>query len=301
MKTTLSSNYRKLSAGDKLFYNVINVFMVVFLLLILIPLMNVISNSISEPKAVLQGKVFLFPEGFSLTGYKAVLQDNRIITGFINSIFYTAVITVLSVAVTIMCAYPLSRKDLVGGKPLMFVVTFTMLFSGGIIPTYILIRDLHLIDTRWAIILPSLLAGYNVIIARTFFMTTIPDALLEAAQIDGCGNLRFLWSIVLPLSKSIIAILALYYGVAAWNNWFSAYLYLGDVKKYPLQLVLKEILFGNSSNVGASAGASSSELDAVSESVKYACIMISCIPVWCMFPFVQKHFVTGVMIGSIKG
>ncbi|MDD6484288.1 MAG: carbohydrate ABC transporter permease [Clostridiales bacterium] len=296
------AKHKKIAIEDRIFYSIINVIMLLVLVAVIVPLLYVISSSISEPREVLQGQVFLLPKGFSLEGYKAVFEDSRIMTGYANTIFYTVAGTALSVFLSICCAYPLSRKDLAGGNILMFVLTFTMLFSGGIVPTYILVRDLHLIDTRLAIILPGAISAYNIIIARTFFMTSIPKELLEAAQIDGCGNLRFIWSIVMPLSKSIIAVLALYYGIANWNNWFSAYLYLSNANKYPLQLVLKEILFGSSTSMSASSSNSGAiGLDALSESIKYACIMISCLPVWIMYPFVQKHFVKGVMIGSIKG
>lgn len=297
----ITSERKKLGKSDKVFYGIIDIIMFISLVLILVPLLNVISSSISEPSEVLRGRVFILPEGFSLDGYKAVFKDNRILSGYANTIIYTGAITILSVIVNIMLAYPLSRQDLVGVKFFTFLLTFTMLFSGGIIPSYILMRDLHLIDTRWSIILPSIIGAYNVIIAKTFFQSTIPKELLEAAQIDGCNNIKFIWSVVLPLSKAIVAVLALYYGVAAWNSWFNAYLYLGDIQKYPLQLVLKEILFGNSTSAAAQSGGGGGELDALSESIKYACIMVSCIPVWCIFPFVQKHFVKGVMIGSIKG
>ena len=291
-----------LSVEDKLFYGVVNVVMFIVMLAVLIPIIQLVSASISEPKAVLQGQVMLIPKGFSLEGYKAVLNDGGIMIGYINSILYTVVGTFLSIAVTVMLAYPLSRSDLVGGKILMAMVTFTMLFAGGIIPTYILVRDLHLINSRWAMILPGILSAYNVIIARTFFVNSIPKELLEATRVDGLGNIGFILKIVLPLSKSIIVVLALYYGVAIWNNWFSAYIYLHDVNKYPLQLILKEILFGNSTNMSASSGSSGEVgLDALSESIKYACIMLSCVPLWLAYPFLQKFFEKGVMIGSLKG
>ncbi len=298
----MHSKYKNLSFEDKLFYGVVDFIMLFVLLLVLIPIIQLVSASISEPKAVLQGQVMLIPKGFSLEGYKAVFQDGKVMTGYANSIAYTVVGTFLSIVVTIMLAYPLSRPDLVGGGFFMAMVTFTMLFAGGIIPTYILIRDIHLINSRWALLLPGMLNAYNVIIARTFFANSIPKELLEAARIDGIGNIGFIRRIVIPLSKSIIVVLALYYGVAIWNNWFSAYIYLSDVKKYPLQLILKEILFGNSTNMSASSGSSGDVgLDALSESIKYACIMLSCVPLWLAYPFLQKFFEKGVMIGSLKG
>lgn len=304
MKQVQLKSYIKNTASDKIFYTIVNIIMLFALLTVLIPIINVISNSISEPTAVLQGKVFLLPEGFSLAGYKAVFADSRIISGYANTIFYTAVYTVLGVAVTILCAYPLSRPDLKGRNVLMFMVTFTMLFSGGIIPSYLLVRDLHLIDNRWSIILPGLINAYNIIVARTFFQTSIPSELLDASKVDGCSNTRFVVSIVLPLSKAIIAVLALYFAVAQWNSWFSAYLYLSEPKKYPLQLVLKEVLLANSMAAQGetiNTGAENQQMDALSEIIKYSAIMVSCLPVWCAYPFVQKYFMKGVMIGAIKG
>lgn len=304
MKHGLLKAYKRSTTSDKIFYTIVNIIMLLMLLTVVIPIMNVISNSISEPTAVLQGKVFLLPEGFSLDGYKAVFADDKIITGYANTIFYTAVYTFLGVLVTILCAYPLSRTDLKGRNVLMFMVTFTMLFSGGIIPSYLLIRDLELIDSRWAIILPGLINAYNIIVARTFFQTSIPTELLEAAKVDGCGNTKFVVSIVLPLSKAIIAVLALYFAVAQWNAWFSAYLYLSDPVKYPLQLVLKEILFANSMAASGEimvGGEEAEKMNALSEVLKYSAIMVSCIPIWCAYPFVQKYFMKGVMIGAIKG
>lgn len=293
------------SLSDKIFFTAVDVIMFIILLLVLLPMLNVISSSISDPSAVLQGKVFILPEGFSLAGYKAVLKDSKIITGYLNTILYTATTSFFGLVMTVLAAYPLSRKDFRGRNGFMMLFTFTMLFSGGLIPNYLLIKDLGLIDNRLSLILPGLVNVYNIIITRTFFQSSIPDELLEAARIDGCGNSRFLVSIVLPLSKSIIAVIALYFVVANWNAWFNAYLYLNATSKFPLQLIIKEILLANSTSMAAGeASAASSEgvkMDALSEVIKYSAIMISCIPIWCAYPFVQKHFVKGVMIGSIKG
>lgn len=305
MNAYLKRKFKRTTPGDIVFNIIVNLVMLCSLVLVIIPLLNVVSNSISDPKAVLQGRVFLLPKGFSTAAYKAVFRDNQIIVGYANTIFYTLMTTVLGVIVTVLCAYPLSRKDLRGRDTIMFAVTFTMLFSGGIIPSYLLLRDLGMIDTRVALIIPGLVNAYNIIVARTFFQNTIPDDLLEAAKIDGCSDARFLMSIVMPLSKAILAVIALYFAVASWNSWFSAYIYLSDTKKYPLQLVLREILFVNNSAAGGdvtgSVSGEKSELDALSEAIKYALIMVSCVPVWCVYPFVQKYFVKGVMIGSIKG
>lgn len=289
------------SASERMFYAGVNILMFVSILLIILPILNVVSSSISDPMSVLQGEVFLLPKGFSLEGYKLVFRDSRIMSGFANTIFYTFVTTVLAVAITVLAAYPLSRKDLVGRNIFMFLFTLTMLFSGGIIPLYLLVRSLHLIDSRLAVILPVLINAYNIIVARSFFQSTIPDELLEAAKIDGCGNTRFLISIVLPVSKAILAVLALYFGVAMWNSWFSAYLYLNSTSKFPLQLVLKEILLANSMDTGSVAAEGGAKVDALSEVLKYAVILVSCIPAWLVYPFAQKYFIKGVMIGSIKG
>lgn len=278
--------------------------MFIALVLVVLPILNVIACSVSDPNQVMQGKITFFPKGFNLIAYKVVLSDNKIVSGYLNTILYTASSTILGVIVTVMCAYPLSRKDLKGRDVIMFLVTFTMLFSGGIIPNYLLIRDLGLINNRWSLVLPGLINAYNIIIAKTFFQTTVPDDLLEAAKIDGCGNIRFIWSIVLPISKAILAVLALYFMVANWNAWFQAYLYMSDSQKYPLQLVLKEILLANSmpsGDAGAVSDAGGIRMDALSEVIKYASILVACVPIWCIYPFVQKYFVKGVMIGAIKG
>lgn len=291
------------SMSDRIFFSAVDVIMFIMLMLVVLPMMNVISSSVSEPNAVLQGKVFILPVGLDFSGYKAVLKDSRIISGYLNTILYTGAASFLGLVVTVLAAYPLSRKDLVGRNAIMMLFTFTMLFSGGIIPTYLLIKDLGMINTRWAMIIPGLVNAYNIIITRTFFQSSIPDELLEAAKIDGCGNSRFLVQMVLPLSKSILAVIALYFVVGNWNAWFNAYLYLNDPKKYPLQLVIKEILFANSTaaNEASGSGGDGVKMDALSEVIKYASIMVSCVPIWCIYPFVQKHFVKGVMIGSIKG
>ncbi len=295
---------RMTSASDRIFFTAVDIIMFIMLMLVVLPMMNVISSSISEPSAVLQGKVFILPVGLDFSGYKAVFKDARILSGYMNTILYTSTASVLGLAVTVLAAYPLSRKDLVGRNGIMMMFTFTMLFSGGIIPTYLLIKDLGLINNRLALIIPGLVNAYNIIITRTFFQSSIPDELLEAARIDGCGNSRFLVQMVLPLSKSILAVIVLYCIVGNWNAWFSAYLYLNEPKKYPLQLVIKEILLANSNSMAGEAAGQSSEgvkMDALSEVIKYASIMVSCIPIWCIYPFVQKYFVKGVMIGSIKG
>lgn len=306
MKNSVVSNkkFGRPSFGDRIFYTFVDAVMLIVLLLVVLPMLNVISSSISSPNAVMQGRVFILPKGFSLSGYKVVLKDARIISGYLNAILYTGATSFLGVITTILAAYPLSRKDFAGRDIFMMLFTFTMLFSGGLIPSYLLIRDLGLIDNRLSLILPGLINVYNIIITKTFFQTTIPDELLDAAKIDGCGNTRFFVKIAIPISKSILAVISLYFIVANWNAWFKAYLYLNDKSKFPLQLVIKEILFANSTSAAEGASAASNEgvrMDALSEVIKYSSIMVSCIPLWCVYPFVQKYFVKGVMIGSIKG
>ena len=306
MKNSVVSNkkFGRPSFGDRIFYTFVDAVMLIVLLLVVLPMLNVISSSISSPNAVMQGRVFILPKGFSLSGYKVVLKDARIISGYLNAILYTGATSFLGVITTILAAYPLSRKDFAGRDIFMMLFTFTMLFSGGLIPSYLLIRDLGLIDNRLSLILPGLVNVYNIIITKTFFQTSIPDELLDAAKIDGCGNTRFFVKIAIPISKSILAVISLYFIVANWNAWFKAYLYLNDKSKFPLQLVIKEILFANSTSAAEGASAASNEgvrMDALSEVIKYSSIMVSCIPLWCVYPFVQKYFVKGVMIGSIKG
>lgn len=291
----------KLCAGDRVFYSVVNILMFLILLVVIIPILNVISSSLSDSKMVMQGKVFLLPKEFSLEGYKVVFANKSIVNGYLNTIFYTVVATALNIVVTLMCAYPLSRQDLVGRNYFMFFFTFTMLFSGGIIPTYLLMRDLHLIDNRLVMILPGALSVYNMIVARTFFQTNIPKELLEAAKVDGCQNIAFIIKIVIPLSKPIIAVLSLYYAVAHWNAYFSAFLYLNNPDKFPLQLVLREILIANSLSAEMLVSESERIQNDMSEVLKYSSIIVACLPIWLVYPMIQKYFVKGVMLGSIKG
>ncbi|MBE7038450.1 MAG: carbohydrate ABC transporter permease [Ruminococcaceae bacterium] len=290
----------KLSSGDRIFYIGVDVMMIIIGLLVAVPILHIISASISQPSAVTQGKVFLLPQGFSLEGYKAVFRDDNILSGYGNTILYTVLGTVINVCLTIAAAYPLSRKDMPGRNWIMFLFTFSMMFSGGLIPTYLLVRDLKMINTIWALLLPYAINTYNMIVARTFFASTIPKELLEATRIDGGDDFTFFFKVVVPLSKSIIAVLSLYYAVAAWNSYFSAFLYLNDQKKFPLQLVLRDILIGNtmSSEMAESASVVQNDLSGI---LKYASIICASLPVWIIYPIVQKHFVKGVMIGSIKG
>lgn len=287
-------------ASDRVFYTVVNVIMAFVLIIVLVPLLNVIASSLSSGKAVTAGKVILWPVDFTFDGYKAVFAYDAIMTGYKNSIIYTIVGTILHVFMTLLCAYPLSRSDLPFRNPLTFLFSFTMLFGGGIIPTYLLLKDLGMINTMWAIVVPGCISVYNMVVTRTNFQQ-IPKELLEAAKIDGCSDFRFFATMVIPLSKAIIAVITLFYAVALWNVYFTATIYLSDPDLKPLQVVLKEILISSQQNAEALTDDGGAERANMQDLIKYALIIVASLPVWCIYPFVQKFFVQGVMVGSIKG
>ena len=284
-------------------FNVVNyLVLALFLVVVLYPLIYIVSASFSSAAAVTSGEVWLWPVDVTLDGYEAIFKHHLLVRGFLNSLFYTVVGTAVSVTLTILAAYPLSRKDLYGGGPIMFLFFFTLLFSGGLIPTYLVVKDLGLLNTRWALIFPTALSIYNMIITRTYFQSAIPDDLLDAAKLDGASDFRFLWSVVLPLSGPIVAVNALFYAVAQWNQFFSALIYLTDQSLWPLQLVLREILVQN--NVDPAMISDVEDLirrQNLRELLKYSLIVVATVPVLIIYPFVQKHFVKGALIGSLKG
>ncbi|TDF91214.1 carbohydrate ABC transporter permease [Paenibacillus piri] len=287
---------------DRIFNAVNYTILTLFFLTVLYPLVYIVSASFSSTDAVISGKVWLWPVEPGLKGYRAVFEYNAIWTGFANSLFYTVAGTAVNVVLTIIAAYPLSRKDFIGRNAIMFIFVFTIMFSGGIIPNYLLVRDLGLLDTPWAMILPSAMSVFNVIIARTYFQTTIPNEMLEAAQVDGCSDWKFLLKIVIPLAGPIIAVLTLFYAVSHWNSYFSALLYLKDRSLYPIQLVLRTILIQN--QIDPSMVTNEDDLIArqgLADLLKYSLIVVATAPMLIIYPFVQRHFVKGVMIGSIKG
>jgi len=290
-------------AAEDRWFNVLNyTVLTLFFLIVLYPLVYIVSASFSSTNAVVSGRVWLWPVEPGLKGYAAVFEYKAIWTGFGNSLFYTVAGTLLNVVLTIIAAYPLSRRDFIGRQWIMFVFVFTIMFSGGIIPNYLLVKSLGLLDTRWALILPSALSVFNVIITRTYFQTNIPQEMLEAAQVDGCSDWKFLCKIVLPLSGPIVAVLMLFYAVGHWNSYFNALLYLKDRSLYPLQLVLRSILIQN--QIDPSMVTSEEDLVArqgLADLLKYSLIVVATAPMLVIYPFVQKHFVKGVMIGSIKG
>jgi putative aldouronate transport system permease protein len=303
MTTTTQRRKRPIqeSLGDKIFLGIIYVALTIVLVIVLYPLIYIVSSSLSSPLAVSSGRVWLWPVEFSLRGYQVALSNPQITTGYLNSLFYTFFGTLISVTLTVMIAYPLSRKSFYGRNVLMFFIVFTMLFSGGLIPTYMVVRDLGMINTRWALLIPQAIFVWQVIIARTFFQNSIPDELEEASAIDGCSDLRFLWSVVLPLSKPILAVLVLMYAVSQWNAYFDALLYLKSVELHPLQLVLRSILILNTTASSSMDASVMIERRQMADLLKYSLIVIASLPVLIIYPFVQRYFVKGMLIGSIKG
>lgn len=289
------------SVGDRVFMFFVYLFLVIVLLIVLYPMVYIVSASFSNPLAVTAGKVWLVPVDFSLRGYEVTFQNPQIVTGYLNSLFYTVAGTLISVVLTVLVAYPLSRRDLYGSNILMFLITFTLIFSGGLIPTYLVVKDLGMIDTRWALLIPQAVAAFQVIIARTFFRSAIPDELVEAAELDGCNDLQFLWSVVLPLSKPIIAVLALMYAVSQWNGYFDALIYLKSSDLQPLQLVLRNILILNTTSSGSMDAAAMAQRRQLADLLKYCLVVVGSVPVLLIYPFVQRYFVKGMLIGSIKG
>ena len=292
----------KFTRRDRIF-NFVNISIVtLFVLAVLFPLIYVVSASFSDPNKVIQGQVWLWPVGFNLEGYKAVFDNPRVMSGYLNSFIIMVGGTAVNVVMTILAGYPLSRKDFPDRHLLMGLFVFTIMFSGGLIPTYILVKNLGLIDTRWALILPTAIGVWNAIIVRTYFQTTIPGDLLEAAQMEGCNEFHFLWKIVIPLSGPIIAVITLFYAVGHWNQFFQALLYLKDEAKYPLQIVLREILVENTITDMSSMDVESQLLrQRLRELLKYSLIIVASAPLLMIYPFIQKYFVKGIMIGSLKG
>ncbi|MEI2396683.1 carbohydrate ABC transporter permease [Paenibacillus sp. FSL R10-2199] len=291
----------KAPADEKRFDVIVYLLAAIIIILVLYPLLFVVSASFSDPARVLNGEVWLLPKGVTLEAYSNILHNDKIWTGYRNTLIYTVVGTSVNIMMTLLAAYPLSRPDLPGRKLLMLIVTLTMFFSGGLIPSYLLVKNLGMVDTMWALIIPGAISTYNLIVMRTYFESSIPWELQEAAHIDGCSNWRLLITIILPLSKPIIAVMVLFYAVGHWNSFFNALIYIRSEDRYPLQLVLREILMiSQAASVdGGNVGLEDKIL--LSESIKYAVIIVSSLPVLLMYPFVQKHFVKGVMIGSIKG
>ncbi|HWV34169.1 MAG TPA: carbohydrate ABC transporter permease [Thermomicrobiales bacterium] len=289
--------------GSDRVFNIVNyAVLLLFLIAVAYPLIYVVSASLSDPRAVISGRMWLWPVDFTTAGYTAVFENSKVITGFRNSLFYTVAGTFVSIVLTILVAYPLSRRDLAGRNVIMGLFVFTLIFSGGLIPTYLTVRQLGMLNTPWAMIIPTALSVYNMIITRTFFQYTIPDEMLEAAQLDGCSDFRFVRDMVIPLSGPIIAVNALFYAVGQWNAYFNALIYLTNQNLFPLQLVLREILVQNQVDLSTMGDISKIvQRQQLSDLLKYSLIVVASVPLLVIYPFVQKHFVRGVMIGSLKG
>lgn len=300
----MSKTHNKISDSreDKIFNIIIHIIIALLLVIIAYPLIFVVSSSFSSKEAVTNGRVFLFPVDFSLEGYEAVFKKNDVIIGYRNTFIYTIIGTSINLFLTMIAAYPLSRRDLPFGKGLTLLFTFTMIFSGGMIPTYMLVKSVGLINKPAVMVLVGSISAYNLIIARTFIQNNIPAELLEASRIDGCSDFLYFAKIVLPLSKSVIAVLTLYYAITHWNSYFNAFIYLNNRKYWPLQLYLREILLENQIDASQIADPDLQEAkQGLANLLKYSLIVVSTIPVMLLYPFIQKHFVTGVMIGSVKG
>ena len=289
-------------ASDKIYYWISGVILAFILLAVTYPLVFILSASFSSGNAVSSGKVLLWPVDFSLEGYEAVFRNKDIWGAYLNTLFYTVLGTFINVTLVMTCAYALSRPKLRGRNFFMFLFTFTMFFSGGLIPFYILLKDLSILNTIWAMVLPGALSVYNMIIARTFIQSTLPTELLEAAKVDGCSDVRFFFSFVLPLSKAVIAVIALFSAVGHWNAYFNGLIYLNNRDLYPLQIILREILIMNQVDLTMIIDPELQIANAHAAAVlKYALIVVATVPILCVYPFIQKYFVKGVMIGSLKG
>lgn len=298
----MKSKERKIPGGlsDRTFDMIACILMGLFTIIIMYPLYFVLIASISDPAKIGAGEVFLLPKGLNIDGYVAVFRDSEIWSGYFNSFLYAVVGTLISVSATVCAAYPLSRPELRGRKTIMMFFTITMFVSGGMIPTYIVIDQLHLMNTIWAIVLPVSVTAYNLIITRTFLQSTLPNELYEAAAIDGCGHVKFFYRILVPLSVPIIAVLVLFSVVNMWNQYMQPMLYLDD--NYPLQVILRGILVQNTADITMIEDVEQfTEQMKLAEKIKYALIIIASAPVVALYPLVQKHLVKGMMIGSVKG
>ena len=291
------------TTGDKAFILINYTFLCIILAIILYPLIYVVSASFSSPSAVMSGRVVLWPVDLSVKGYEAIFSNKQILSGYGNSLLYTVAGTALNVALTLMAAYPLSRGNrvIMGSKIIMFIYVFTMLFSGGLIPSFLLINRLGLYNTRWALILPGGLSVWNMLITRTFFIANIPAELYEVSELEGAGGFRIFLQVVLPLSATIIAVNVLFYAVGHWNSYFNAMIYLKDARLFPLQIIMRNILIINQVDASMLSVEELEMREGMKELLKYSLIVVASAPVLMIYPFVQKHFVRGVMIGSIKG
>ena len=286
---------KKLTPTDLLFY----IISVLIIIIIAYPLWFVIIASFSNPVDITNGEVWFWPKKFDLGGYRELFKQRQIWTSYLNTIIYTLTGTFIALAVNIPAGYAMSRKDLVGRKWINIFYLIPMFVGGGLIPTYFVVKWFGLLDSFWVMVLPFSVSTYNIIVAKTFFRSSLPESLWDAAQIDGCGTLRYFFQFALPLSKSVLAVIGLWTAVGLWNSWFNALIYLNKEVLQPLQLLLRRILISNLSLLGAATGSMAQELRRLSDMMKYAAIVISTLPIMCLYPFLQKYFNKGVMIGAI--
>lgn len=301
--TANANNIIKPTPADRAFRYVSLFFLLIIMVLLTYPLLFVINASFTDPLQLYSSPLLLYPKGFNLGSYRITFANADIWIGYRNSLIYTFLGTIVNIVMTILGAYPLSRKDFVGRNVLTFFYSFTMFFSGGLIPYYLVVSGLGLVDNLWTMIIPGAVSVYNMIIMRTFFSTNIPTELEEAAKIDGCSNFRLLLSVVLPLSTPILAVLSLYYGVDHWNGYFHAMIFLNNRNRYPLQLFLREILIQNQMSDMLQIATDEKYAQRMMDQLglKYVVIVVSTLPIFIIYPFLQKFFNKGVLVGALKG
>ena len=301
MKTAVRNNKVKKSKEDKIFDFILYGIAAILIVVALYPMYFIVIASISNPNLVSNGEILFLPKGNNFKAYEQLASYSKLWTGYKNTILYVIFGTIFTLVVNIPAAYALSRRKLYGRKALTIFYLIPMFFTGGLIPTYLAVQQFHLLDTFWVMVLPFSVVTYYIIVGRTFFANSIPEELWEAAQLDGCGYMGFFFRIVLPLSKAVIAVIALWAAVGQWNSYFNALIYLRDPELQPLQIILRNILISNQTISSMTTGAAAAEAKQMADLIKYAVIVVSSAPIMCLYPFVQKHFNQGVMLGSLKG
>ena len=301
MKTAVRNNKVKKSKEDKIFDFILYGIAAILIVVALYPMYFIVIASISNPNLVSNGEILFLPKGINFKAYEQLASYSQLWTGYKNTILYVIFGTIFTLVVNIPAAYALSRRKLYGRKALTIFYLIPMFFTGGLIPTYLAVQQFHLLDTFWVMVLPFSVVTYYIIVGRTFFANSIPEELWEAAQLDGCGYMGFFFRIVLPLSKAVIAVIALWAAVGQWNSYFNALIYLRDPELQPLQIILRNILISNQTISSMTTGAAAAEAKQMADLIKYAVIVVSSAPIMCLYPFVQKHFNQGVMLGSLKG
>lgn len=301
MHTNLLKKIKNQSLSDNIFMAIVYISLTFALVVCIYPIIYIVSASLSSSAAVSSGRMWLFPVDFSLDAYKLVFENDFIVSGFANSLLYVGASVLLNMFTMMTTGFVFTRKELPGRSLITLFFVITMFFGGGLIPTYLVYMKLGLVNTRWALLLPGISVS-NIIIARTSIQSGIPEELFESAKMDGCGYIKYLWKVIMPLSKAIIAVFSLYTAVAMWNSYFGALIYLQDINKMPLQVFLRKILILNSTvDMTSLADESVVKLKQLYSIMKYAMIVVATLPIVCVYPFVQKYFVKGVMVGSLKG